>query len=294
MRTALLIGFLGIFHFLQAGKASSDTSNWWLFGLAENQLKEPAWNIVNAPSDSVKWESAFLLYHSLDSLLKLEGSQWYPFDSLKLRTLSIVNSADGKLRSYTFNVVLSNGDFKNFGFIQYQHKKSWELVTLLDTAKKYSPELIDIELDASAWHGALYYQVVPFKFNKKIHYLLVGFDGATIHSNRSLLDVFSVQEDGTPLFGAPVFRDHPNDFSEEYRVFFEYHNASVMNLRYEDRRKVVVVDQLAPAFPEATNDFRYYIPTGDYNHFAKNKKGIWVKHLGLKNYRFMKDPDVAP
>lgn len=122
-------------------------------------------------------------------------------------------------------------------------------------------------------------------------YLLLGFDGATIHSNKKIMDVLWFDR-GTPVFGKDIFRQGAYDGKPSSRVVFEFHQSSLMWLHYEEKYKIVVLDKLVPSFPEATNNFYYYIPSGDYDYF-RYKKGWWIKDA-LDNFNLGQEKQKKP
>lgn len=243
----------------------------------EDSLKNIAVLINSAETDSIRIAACRLLRSGLENMFTNPIAYDYPYDSLRLRTVSILAPPDKKFRLFTFNLVLKNGNFKNYGYLLYYIKKELQVVTLEDTAKKWNKENLDLELEANEWIGALYYKIVPFKKGKQNMYLLFGYDGSTIHSNKKILDVLTIKK-GEVRFGAPVFKNSDQDPSAEYRVVFEFHNQSGMVMQYEETKKIIVVDKLAPSYPEAINNFYLYIPTGDYDYFGQDKYGNWVKH----------------
>ena len=232
--------------------------------------------MLSGETDSIRNNAAWLLLHTLDTLLQMPGAAEYNFDSLRTKTVSIVEPKDKKFRFFTFNKMSLNGDFAKFGIVELREGKETEIFLLVDTSQRPDKELMTRELETEQWKGALYYQVVPFKNHRKKAYLLIGFDGSTIHSNKKVLDVLWFDR-GIPVFGMPVFKESAFTSKVSNRVVYEFHNESHMLMRYEEKRKIIVVDKMAPAFPEAANDFYYYIPTGDYDYYKLNKKGYWVK-----------------
>ena len=90
------------------------------------------------------------------------------------------------------------------------------------------------------------------------------------------MDVLTIKK-GEIRFGAAVFKNSEQDPSAEYRVVFEFHQQSSMLINYEESRNIIVVDKLAPPFPEANGNFYYYIPTGDYDYYSQDKYGNWVR-----------------
>lgn len=265
-----------LFSAVSALAKGKDSAVYYSLKAAENELKNTVPDFVGAETDAARRAACWTLFRSFDTLLQKPESFDYAWDSLRNRTVSIITSTDGKVRLYTWNLVLTNGDFKNFGYLQVKKKKKVELYPLLDTLKKFNKDLLDAELESAEWMGALYYGIREFKQRGKKMYLLFGFDGSTINSNKAMLDVLWFSKEG-PMFGAPAFRQSDADPSAECRVVYEFHNDVRMLLRYEDFKKVIVADKLTPAFQEAAGNYYYYIPSGDYDVYALSKKGTWVR-----------------
>jgi hypothetical protein len=253
-----------------------DTTGYYNIYLSEKALCKNAPLIIAGENDSIRLATAWNLYHAMDTLLRMPAARYYPFDSLRQTIVSIVRPADGAFRIFTFNLIATNGDFKQFGYLEVPNGKEMEIFPLLDSAKRPKKDFLDLELETTEWIGALYYGIVPFGSGKKKNYLLLGFDGSNINSNKKVIDVLWFDK-GTPVFGKPIFLDGSQDRKAAYRVVYEFHNESQMLLRYEEKRKIVVLDKLTPSFPEAVNDFLYYIPSGDYDYYSFSKKGFWVK-----------------
>ncbi|MBS3914001.1 MAG: hypothetical protein KG003_05850 [Bacteroidetes bacterium] len=278
LKLLLVFCMLGMANYVFAKK--TDTTGFWWLGQNDIRLSRIAPLINTAETDQERKTAANFLFHSLDTILQIPGSFGFAFDSLKSTTVSIVNSPDKKFRFLTFNLVTTKGDFKQFGFLQMNDKEH-SLYALADTLKNPKKDFLNLELETGEWLGALYYSIAPFKYQGKKMYLLLGFDGATIHSNKKILDVLWF-DNGVPVFGKQLFRQGAFDRQPTSRVVFEFHNNSLMMLHYEEKKKIVVLDKLVPSFPEATNDFYYYIPSGDLDYFAF-KKGWWIKDA-LENY----------
>lgn len=276
MMPRLLVFFSALLLFSSASAKKRDTTGYYEIFKAERRMYKKAPLIIAGETDSIRQAEAWKLYKGLDSLLQMPAAKYYPFDSFRSTAVSIVQPPDKAFRIFTFNLITLAGDFKQFGYIEVPNGKETEIYPLLDTAKKPKKDFLNIELETTEWLGALYYGVVPYKMGKTKCYMLVGFDGATAHSNKKILDILWFDK-GTPVFGKPVFLDGSQDRKPDYRVVYEFHNESQMLLRYEPSRKIVVLDKLTPSFPEAVNDFYYYIPSGDYDYYAFNKKGFWVK-----------------
>jgi len=251
----------------------------------ENRLKIIAPAFIAAKTDEARIEAAWLVYRTLDTLLSLPESFSYGWDSLKSRTISILVSPDKKVKLYTWNLILKDGSFKHFGFLQTRRKKSIETYPLLDTTPVQSKDIVDEELDPAAWFGALYYRLIPFKKNGKKMYLLFGFDGNTANSNKAVMEVLWISK-SAPVFGYPAFRQGDDDPSAECRVIMECHNDVKLSFYYEAYKQIVIADKLVPSFPEAKDNPFYYIPSGDYDIYKRNRKGTWVR-------RDLKDWDLG-
>jgi hypothetical protein len=253
-----------------------------LLAAGENRLKEIAPKFIAAKTDEERTAAAWQVYRSLDSLLALPESFEYAWDSLTSRTISILLSPDKKVRIYTWNLILTDGSFKHFGYLQTRRKKTIETYPLLDTTAWQSKDIADEELDPAAWPGALYYKLIPFKKGGKTRYLLFGFDGNTIHSNKAVLEVLWLSKTA-PVFGYPAFRQGENDPSAECRVIMECHNDVKLSFNYEPEKQIIIADKLVPSFPEAKDDPYYYIPSGDYDVYKRNRRGTWMRS-DLKNW----------
>lgn len=253
-----------------------------LLTAGENRLKEIAPNFIAAKTDEERTAAAWQVYRSLDSLLALPESFEYAWDSLTSKTISILLSPDKKVRIYTWNLILSDGSFKHFGYLQTRRKKTIETYPLLDTTAWQSKDIADEELDPATWPGALYYKLIPFKKGGKTRYLLFGFDGNTIHSNKAVMEVLWLSKTA-PVFGYPAFRQGENDPSAECRVIMECHNDVKLSFYYEPEKQIIIADKLVPSFPEAKDDPYYYIPSGDYDVYKRNRRGTWMRN-DLKNW----------
>lgn len=270
-------------NFLRAGSADSLAIKQLQEG--ETRLKIIAPEFIAAKTDAERIEAAWQVYRTLDTLLSLPESFDYGWDSLKSRTVSVLVSPDKKVKLYTWNLILKDGSFKHFGYLQTRRKKTIETYPLMDTTAVQSKDIIDEELDPAAWFGALYYRLIPFKKNSKKMYLLFGFDGNTANSNKAVMDVLWLSK-STPIFGYPAFRQGEDDPSTECRVVMECHNDVNLSFYYEADKQIVIADKLVPSFPEAKDNPYYYIPSGDYDIYKRNRKGTWIR-------RDLKDWDLG-
>ncbi len=236
-----------------------------------------------APSDSERIKASYEIQDLLLEGLLNPASFNYPFDSLKFSTIPVAQHKDANVRIFSYNAILLNGKFMHFGVIQQRIKKQVRTFLLLDTSENLAKDCEDETYTINKWPGALYYQLQPYKFQGKVLYLLMGFDGHNASSNRSILDVLYF-EDGEPLFGYPLFRDNAEDPSSSNRVVFEYHKSAQMVLRYQPEEKIIVLDHLGPAYDKVKGNKAYYIPTGDYEGYPLTGKSLIRKPLTTMSF----------
>ena len=242
----------------------------------EDDLIKIAPFVISSTTDSAKKASANELLTKLLEVLANPASFEYEFANLRMTTVAIASHPKANVKLFTFNIILKNGVFNQYGVIQRKTKSGISLFTLFDSAQNLPKEYLETTLEHPEWIGGLYYQMIPHKIKRKQYYVLMMFDGHNVNSNRSIIDVLSFEND-LPVWGAPIFRDGIEDPSEEMRVVFEYHKSSRILMRYEEEQKIIVFDEVGPPFPAAQGNVYYYIPTGDYSGYKPSKKGIFTK-----------------
>ena len=242
----------------------------------EDDLIKIAPFVISSTTDSAKKASANELLTKLLEVLANPASFEYEFANLRMTTVAIASHPKANVKLFTFNIILKNGVFNQYGVIQRKTKSGISLFTLYDSAQNLPKDYLETTLEHPEWIGGLYYQMIPHKIKRKQYYVLMLFDGHNVNSNRSIIDVLSFEND-LPVWGAPIFRDGIEDPSEEMRVVFEYHKSSRILMRYEEEQKIIVFDEVGPPFPAAQGNVYYYIPTGDYSGYKPSKKGIFTK-----------------
>jgi hypothetical protein len=235
----------------------------------EIQMQGQSENIIDGPDFSTRRTSCYGFIHNLAVALRIEGSYNYPFDSLK--EISIANSPDNRFRIFTWNLRNEKESFRFYGVIQRNEKTGLRMIPLFDAGPLIKkPE--DTTVDNNYWWGALYYKILPVKVKGEMCYTLLGWNGADKKSNKKVIDVLRFQE-GTPIFGAPIFKVGPNDIM--YRVVFEYSNeVQNMVLKYEPEKKYIVFDHLAPLTAKAIGIYELYYPDGSYD-YLEFKDNYW-------------------
>jgi hypothetical protein len=228
-------------------------------------------------TNEAKINTARFIQETLMDALQHPESWDYPFEALKFSTIPIASHPKANVRIFTFNVILNDGVFHQYGVIQHKKRKELKTYALLDTAQKLPERYTEAELSIDQWIGCIYYQLQPFKIGKTQTYLLFGFDGHNKNSNRSILDVLYFDGD-EPYFGYELFRSSEEDPTPEPREIFEYHKSAKLMLRYQEEGQHIVMEDLVPSGPQFKGNPYFYIPSGDYHAYFQEGK-TWVKKV---------------
>ena len=133
----------------------------------EEQIKKSAYNIVNGETytERVLADSSFT--RGLVRALKTPYSFNHKFDSLI--TVSTLFSPDSTFKIFTWQLLSEDEkSYRQKGAIQMNTKDgSLQLVPLFDCSEFTSAPTDSIR-DAKHWIGAIYYKIIPKKFNNKI------------------------------------------------------------------------------------------------------------------------------
>lgn len=220
---------------------------------------------------------------TLARTLKTNNSYFYKFDSLK--NISIIVSPDDYFRIMTWNVASDDEHFRNFGVIQMnpnkikREKKVYNMpdfFPLIDRSDSIE-NVFYAETDADHWFGAIYYKIIKTQTQKGNYYTLLGWDGATSKSNKKIADVLFFR-DNEPYFGAPIF-----DIKTKkplHRMIWEFNNHATMTLRYEEKRKLFIYENIIPPKPDNAGMYETYLPDGSYDFMTWNGK-VWEKQKGI-------------
>jgi len=216
--------------------------------------------------------------------LRVANSYYYPFDSLK--NLMVLYAPDDLFRIFTWNVATNDETFRYFGVIQMNPEKVAKLNKKEDLYQSFYP-LIDrsdsladfffITVDQNKWFGASYYKMIKTSFAKKDYYTLLGWDGAGPATNKKIADVLYFDE-GKPKFGAPVF--DLNKKRKYYRMVFEFNNQATIALRYDEKRKYLIYENIVPDKPANAGFIEHYYPDGTFDYLVW-KNGVWIKKAGF-------------
>ncbi|NOU19975.1 MAG: hypothetical protein HOO91_20640 [Bacteroidales bacterium] len=249
------------------------------FNQIEDSIKVLMGHIIKDNSFSKKEEANNNVLSLFRNSLIKEGAFSYPFDSLK--NIGRITSKDGKLRIFTWNLPLTGGCQRYFGFIMYKKSKGNMFIFELNDSRQTINAPIKELLGDSNWMGALYYSLIEKIYKGKTYYVLLGFDFNNIFSSKKIIEVLTFGKDYKPVFGSNVFKVGDNVLS---RVVFEYSARVTMTLRYVPESQTIVFDHLSPSSPEYADNYQFYGPDFTFDGF-KYQKGFWiyVRNLDMRN-----------
>jgi len=243
-------------------------------------------------TDSARLYNSDVFFSKFRKVLESRSSSTIPLDSIQ--GIARVASDDGKFRLFTWNVPLSDGTNKYFGFIQFSPDTS--LVIPLRSVTGAHDGFDTKQMNQQLWYGALYYKLIEISTDGQKAYTLLGWDGYTPNSNRKIIDIITIPNNKEAVFGMPVFK---TEKGIKTRVVLEYAETANILLRYDyqaimiQKRKrvkkentwLIVMDRMVPMDPSLAGNRKYYVPSGDtYDGFIF-RNGFWiqVENVDVKN-----------
>ena len=253
-----------------------DTLQW----LGDSMVQSSNWDIREQAC--IKFLKMFV------QALKVENSYNYPFDSIN--AFSIVKEEENNFRIVTWQLTMKDRTYHYYGTIQ-MNSPALKMYPLIDMSM-FIPHEMDTVLNKNSWYGCIYYNIVKKKYKKDTYYLLFGWDGNDMFSNKKICDVLSFNQFGEPVFGKPLFL-FENNPDPKSRIVIEYKEdaASVMN--YDPDEKKIVISYMRPENPMSEGIYFTYIPDGTYVGF-EFKKGYWHYKKIVFTRTLKKAPDFDP
>ncbi len=257
--------FLLIFSFSKKTNAGIAPEDVQTLRLYEDSLSVLCDSIVDGDEQGIRQQSCYDFIRMLVKALKVKNSFEYPFDSLK--HINIMYPDDKSFRIFNWNLQKSTGVYRYYGAIQKKSSelKIWPLYDYSDYMK--NPQ--DTITSSEKWFGMLYYQI---KQEGK-QYLLFGWDGNTLLSNKKIIDVLSFDKKGNPVFGAKIFNTGSIEVPHYVaRFIIEYKEIAQVSMRFDNDLQMIIYDHLIPIDPKAEGMYSYYVPDGSYEAFELKKK----------------------
>lgn len=246
------------------------------FRILENTLIELRNKTLKASNEKERIHENANFIQQLEKALSKEESFHYGFDSIP--SSGKLYAPDEKFRMITWNLPLDNGSHVYYCFLQVKVKKEYFVYQLNDQSE-HLKRVSNKVLPPKKWYGALYYDIIKVKKNGRKYYTLLGWDGFDQFTTKKVIDVVYFNSSGNPKFGAPIFKLPRKTVR---RVFFEYSDQATMTLKYEEKRKQIVFDHLAPTKEELKGVRQYYVPDLTFDAFQLEKG----------NWKFIPDIDI--
>lgn len=221
-----------------------------------------------------------------NEVLHQQGSFQYPFDSLKWISKKMPD--DNSFRIFTWEVKISENEYKYYGFLQWPDGK---LLTLNDRFKE-AEDLKEEEFTPDNWLGALYYNLMEVNpSNGDKYYLLFGINRWDKAENVKLVDVLFFTKSGQPIFGKPVFRKSEDKQADVFynRLLFKYAADGHMTVNYNPGMEMIVFDNLIPKMSRIPGQAQTYVSDGSYVGYLWDKK-----HWNLVNKIATEVMETAP
>jgi len=217
---------------------------------------------------------------ALENFLKHNDAFEFRFELGK--NLSDIVSPDKKARIISWALPPDGGVYRCYGFVLHKNPKT-KITTVfkLKAAEEKTENIERKSVNHNNWQSCVYYNLIQKKSKGKMYYTLIGWNGNDGITTKKLVDVLSFSSKGEPVFGAPVFQMKKQKWS---RIIFEYSPQAIMQLNYDEQKKMIVFDHLAPNDPMNTGRFQYYGPDFSVDGL-KWKKGMWQlqEDLDAKN-----------
>lgn len=258
-----------------------DTAKLETFRVYEDTLEVLADGIVSENKEERLAYCELFIKH-LVKTLKLSDS--YSYDFKYFENISILPSGDEQFKIFTWQLEVEEGDYRYYGAIQ-MNDTTLKLFPLIDRSfKMKNPEQVRVSNDN--WYGTVYYNILPFFYNNKPHYLLFGYDMHDYYNRRKVLDILYFDDQGNPLFGAPVFK-----YADvlKHRFLLEFTGDANVRLNFDDKLGMVVFDHLI--LREGSQSV--YVPDGSYSGF-KYIDDLWIFQEKIFDQVSAKPPHEVP
>lgn len=236
---------------------------------AEKTMMELLKETRQEKSDSARIILNEKLVLLLAKTLSMHESYPWPFDSLNIGKLK---STDNKLRIFNWNI--QQNDRTNLYSMVILNIEKDKVIVFKTISSLQKLDDIAVYKDGN-WPGGLFYKIIERKDGPKNLYVLLSWDGFSPQASRKSIDALSFDNDGMPVFGAPVFKTKEglkNRVVSEYAAtsaFTQTYNRqkiTLSNVRKSQRKindEIIVLDRLMP-MSEALEGQRWaYVPAGN-------------------------------
>jgi hypothetical protein len=254
----------------------------------ENEILKKMDFVLGAPTELERRSYADSVYQILFNLLQTENAFYYPFTKLKQR-ISISEFND-EIKIFTFTSTTAKDKHIYWGIIQWYNPKTkqYQLIELSDN-DELKHEDVNKFFTNNNWYGALYYKIIRLPKMNKNQYIVLGWDGNDLLTNKKIIDVLTISSNGKVKFGHPSLKTEQNKTVK--RLIFEYGDEVVMSLKWEPDYNAIVFDYLVPISEQFNGVWAYYGPSVNRFDALIYNKGKWEykKDLDIKLHKSKND-----
>ena len=251
----------------------------------EKELSELLIDLRKAKSDKERKAINTDFKTKIEQVIEEDWSYDYSFESLK--SIGKIYSQDKNVRIISWNVQWEDDSHSYFAYVLKKHARrdKHHVTELIDNSAMMPPQPTET-LDSDNWYGALYYDIVDVKKGRKTYYTLFGYDAKNNLSTIKLLDVLYFTGK-RPNFGYPLFETQEGLAK---RIYFEHAAKTVMSLKYDQQRKMIIFDHLSPEAPGLAEFREFYVPDMSYDGY-KYEDNKWVLKEDVIAYNKEKEKD---
>jgi len=223
----------------------------------------------------------------MNDFLSEEQSVGFNFDSL--RFVKAVQPENREFNLITWAVPLNDGSHLYSGFLQKILKN--KPTQIIQLRKSSSPSDEKSIYHKDNWPSAVYTRLIESTIQHGKFYTLIGWMGGKEGISRRVLEVLSFNEDGMPVFGAPVFSLDKKPMKS--RIIFEFTDQIPFHLDYEQQRLpgkknkkgwMIVFNHLSGNSPHFRNTYNALVPNYDkFDGFIfDGEKWNFVKDIDVR------------
>ena len=210
-------------------------------------------------------------------------------DSLGVRQIKTISSADGLLHICTWQYSLSDATSQYGGVIKYRE-------TIFPLQFNDMPIVAGEDYTQDNWCGGIYYDIIPTRRKGKELYTLLAWDGNNGVTSKKIIDALSFDRKGKPIFGLPIF---VKGRVSTHRVVIEYPASNTMLLEWDEEFKEIVSNALFANDDKFANVSEYSSVSDDFNVY-RYEDSKWVLYLNVdlrlnkKESEALQDNDASP
>lgn len=243
----------------------------------EDSLVVLADSMYNVPVPDFRIDFCVRFTKTLRQALDIPNSFYYPFTKLEQK-VHFLYPEDKSFRIINWMIAPSDMMRRYYGAIQMQGA-SLKLFPLRDYSDKLERGAETATLNADQWYGCEYYKIMAQTIQGEKMYLLFGFNSNGMTSNKKILDIMSLTENG-PVFGAPVFLlpdARGQRLVPQNRMILEYKKTAQASLNYDAAKSMIMFNRLMSEINDPARK-NTYIPTGQTDGLRlENGQYIYVK-----------------